>query len=233
MDLDELNRHIHNLSQMISNTEITALSKMPAKGATLSGTDPKEQEENLATAKKRLGELRDQWIVKRQKNATQKRKIEQMEGEIAAISAAGPETKARSGKPDTIQPGDILVVEVLEALPGRPITGERVVRPDGTISLGFYGDLEVAGLTRRECKIKVVEYLRKFLSDESLGLKDVDDEGKTTKKVEPADSDHVYVDDSNKFIPDRRSSESLEKKLDRILSEMGSRKRVQPLEPKD
>ena len=49
--------------------------------------------------------------------------------------------------PYVIEPPDIIVVEVLEALPGRPITGERLVRPDGTISLGFYGDVHVRGLT--------------------------------------------------------------------------------------
>ena len=46
-----------------------------------------------------------------------------------------------------VSPPDLLVVEVLEALPGRPITGERLVRPDGSISLDFYGSLYVAGLT--------------------------------------------------------------------------------------
>jgi polysaccharide export outer membrane protein len=46
--------------------------------------------------------------------------------------------------PYVIEPPDILLVEVLEALPGRPIFGERLVRPDGTISLGFYGDVYVA-----------------------------------------------------------------------------------------
>ena len=35
--------------------------------------------------------------------------------------------------PLIIEPPDIIVIEVLEALPGRPISGERLVRPDGTI----------------------------------------------------------------------------------------------------
>lgn len=39
--------------------------------------------------------------------------------------------------PPVVKPGQVLAVEVLEALPGRPIAGDRVVRPDGTISLGF------------------------------------------------------------------------------------------------
>src|SRR4051812_15176278 len=37
--------------------------------------------------------------------------------------------------PLLIDPPDILIVEVHEALPGQPITGERLVRPDGSISL--------------------------------------------------------------------------------------------------
>ena len=56
--------------------------------------------------------------------------------------------------PLVVEPPDMIVVEVLEALPGRPISGERLVRPDGTISLGFYGDVHVAGLTLPEIKEK-------------------------------------------------------------------------------
>src|SRR3954454_2162590 len=58
--------------------------------------------------------------------------------------------------PYIIEPPDLLLVEVLEALPGRPISGERLVRPDGTISLGFYGDLHVRGLTVPQAKEKIV-----------------------------------------------------------------------------
>src|SRR5436305_249976 len=42
-----------------------------------------------------------------------------------------------------VEPPDLLLVEVLDALPARPITGEHLVRPDGTITLGFYGDIYV------------------------------------------------------------------------------------------
>ena len=69
-----------------------------------------------------------------------------------------------------VEPPDLVLVEVLEALPGRPISGERLVRPDGKISLGFYGEVYVAGLTIQEMKEKVVLHLRKFLTDEVLGL---------------------------------------------------------------
>ena len=85
-----------------------------------------------------------------------------------------PAAKGRSEFAHIIEPPDLLLVEVLEALPGRPISGERLVRPDGTISLGFYGDVEVAGLTIPEAKEKIVQHLRKYLADETLGLVEID-----------------------------------------------------------
>ncbi len=69
-----------------------------------------------------------------------------------------------------VEPPDLLIVEVLEALPGRPISGERLVRPDGAISLGFYGDVHVAGLTLSQVKEKIVLHLRRFVDDTTLGL---------------------------------------------------------------
>ena len=69
-----------------------------------------------------------------------------------------------------VEPPDLLLVEVLEATPGRPISGERLVRPDGKISLGFYGDVYVAGLTLPEVKEKIILHLRKHISDVNLGL---------------------------------------------------------------
>jgi len=101
-----------------------------------------------------------------------------------------------------IDPPDLILVEVLEALPGRPISGERLVRPDGTISLGFYGDVDVAGLTVKEAKEKIVQHMRKYLEDEALGLLEMDPEtgrprldtnGKEIR-IEPKDSDRVFVD---------------------------------------
>src|SRR5262249_8288774 len=93
-----------------------------------------------------------------------------------------------------VEPPDMLLVEVLEALPGRPISGERLVRPDGKISLGFYGDVYVAGLTVAEVKEKIVLHLRKFINDETLGLDDTDGFGKVVDHNSPKNSDRVFVD---------------------------------------
>jgi RNA polymerase sigma factor (sigma-70 family) len=100
-----------------------------------------------------------------------------------------------------VEPPDLILVEVLEALPGRPISGERLVRPDGTISLGFYGDIPVAGLTLPKVKEKIVLHLRKYISDEILGLLDVDENGAPKRDKDnrivvrdPRETDRVFVD---------------------------------------
>lgn len=93
-----------------------------------------------------------------------------------------------------IEPPDLLVLEVLEALPGRPITGERLVRPDGTISLDFYGKVYVAGLTVTEAKEKAILHLRKYLNDEVLGLVEQDPETGEMIPIPPAESNRVFVD---------------------------------------
>lgn len=87
-----------------------------------------------------------------------------------------------------IEPPDLLFIEVTGAPDDRPIRGERLVRPDGTISLGSYGDVYVSGLTLREAKEKVILALRRSLTDEQLGLV----EG--GEAVEPARSAKVTVD---------------------------------------
>jgi RNA polymerase sigma factor (sigma-70 family) len=93
-----------------------------------------------------------------------------------------------------VEPPDLLRIEVLEALPGRPITGERLVRPDGTILLDFYGEVAVAGLTTAQIKEKVIDHLRRWLNDETLGLVVPAPEGQPDKLVPPADSDRVFIE---------------------------------------
>ena len=116
-----------------------------------------------------------------------------------------PRELAKTTQPEyVVEPPDILVVEVLEALPGRPITGERLVRPDGMISLGFYGDVYVAGLTLTEVKEKIILHLRKDIQDEVLGLIVEDSKDPQTgdllrsepkyKKTDPRETSRVFVD---------------------------------------
>jgi RNA polymerase sigma factor (sigma-70 family) len=125
-----------------------------------------------------------------------------------------------TGTATTVKPGDRLLIEVLVALQGRPISGERLVRPDGTISLGFYGDIKVAGLTREEIKVKVVEHLKTFLTDADLGLVETDRKTGKPVKVAPADTTRVLVQDDLNLWPDdspRARSEKTLEKLEQIL----------------
>jgi polysaccharide biosynthesis/export protein len=131
-------------------------------------------------------------------------------------------TKDKSG-PAPVERGQILDVEVLEALPGRPITGQRFVRPDGTISLGFYGDLPVASLNRNQIKVKLLEHLRKYLNDEVLGLVKYDSSGKLSVPIPPLESDRVFVDEFVAYddLPKmNRKIEELSNKLNGALKEL-------------
>jgi polysaccharide export outer membrane protein len=138
------------------------------------------------------------------------RRIGRLLGPIALIAACGcqtvrtpeeqiaaapmPRELNKISMPEyVVSPPDLLIVEVLEALPGRPITGERLVRPDGTITLGFYGDVYVNGLTVKEVKTKIIIHLRQWLTDEVLGLIGEDRNGNPIK-IPPENSDRVFVD---------------------------------------
>ncbi len=97
-----------------------------------------------------------------------------------------------------------------------------MVRPDGTISLGFYGDLQAAGLNRREIKEKIVGHLGKVLSQEDLGLTRKDPKSGKEVKLAPADADHVFVDENIHYevAARKRAAGGTGEKLDRILQSL-------------
>ncbi|WP_435008750.1 sigma-70 family RNA polymerase sigma factor [Tundrisphaera lichenicola] len=162
-----------------------------------------------------------------------------------------PANKGGAGSPlppPTVKQGQRLVVEVLEALPGRPITGERIVGPDGTISLTFYGDLYVEGLTRTQIKVKLIEHMRKIISDEVLGVITVDANTGEPRIVPAAESKRVFVDDTVDLLdrPARGQDagagieelrdrvEDLEGRLDHVSRELRELRRERsPAEPGD
>jgi hypothetical protein len=165
-------------------------------------------------------------------------------GSRVARNAVAPSTskplpepeKAALSPPRKIKPGDWLQIEVLEAFPGRPITGVRVVRSDGTISLGYYGDVQVAELDRYQIKAKVVNHMRKFLTDETLGLICFDEEEGAPKfvkdshgnevvdRIKPVDSDRVFVDDAidqySRSEPSNDRLGEIEDKLDKLTARL-------------
>lgn len=64
-----------------------------------------------------------------------------------------------------VEPPDVLYIEAIESLPNRPIAGERLVRQDGTISLGYYGQIHVTGLTIAEIEQKIRDRLSDYVQD--------------------------------------------------------------------
>jgi polysaccharide biosynthesis/export protein len=58
--------------------------------------------------------------------------------------------------PYIIEPPDILLIESTQSLRDQPIRGQHLVRPDGTIGLGIYGSVYVAGMTLEQAQAAVV-----------------------------------------------------------------------------
>jgi polysaccharide export outer membrane protein len=92
-----------------------------------------------------------------------------------------------------IEPPDLLIVEVPKSPDNARITGERLVRPDGSISLGGYGDVVVSGLTVKQAKAKIVALLRTYLDGDQLGLTAAGPRGKRIE-LAPEDAHGMFVD---------------------------------------
>ncbi|MCI0376169.1 MAG: polysaccharide biosynthesis/export family protein [Gemmataceae bacterium] len=74
--------------------------------------------------------------------------------------------------PYVIGPPDVLRIESLKKLQDRPISGPHLVRPDGTVGLGAYGSVKVAGLTIDEARQAIGKVIAKKLT---LKLEDIID----------------------------------------------------------
>ena len=114
-----------------------------------------------------------------------------------------PRELSKTSMPDyVVESPDVIHIAVLQAAPGRPLDGDRLVRPDGKVSLDFYGDVYVEGLTTDQIKEKIVIHLRKSLTDSALGLVKFDEVTGEPQKdkdgnpvpVPPSESENVFVD---------------------------------------
>lgn len=61
--------------------------------------------------------------------------------------------------------------DVLRSLPLQPVWGEYTVRPDGTLYLGVYGSVPVAGLSMRQAAAAVREHLARQAFAEAGGIR--------------------------------------------------------------
>jgi polysaccharide export outer membrane protein len=75
------------------------------------------------------------------------------------------ECAAVSLPPYIIGPPDILLVESIRSLRDQPIRGQHLVRPDGTIGLGIYGSVYVAGLTLEQAQAVIAHEISKRVQD--------------------------------------------------------------------
>ncbi len=95
---------------------------------------------------------------------------------------AGPpaptELRKESLPPYIIEPPDILLVESSTKAGllkyDQPLRGQHLVRPDGTISLGIYGSVYVAGMTLEQAKEVIAEKIKERVKDFDLGTLHVD-----------------------------------------------------------
>ena len=220
------------LTQAKNNNQLAQILEFPAAAVAgnLRQETFDEAASRLAASRAVLEKIQAKYLEKSRQLRRETSKIASLEGRLkpAPSEAANPR-EPRGLVIRRVQPGDTLRVEVLQGSPGRPLQGRRVVRPDGTISLDFYGDLAVAGLTRREIKRKLVEHLQKFLTPESLALIDLDENTGTPKRdkdgkpirIAPEDSEAVVVDDTQ--FDDRSKDqriEELQRQVDRLREEM-------------
>jgi polysaccharide export outer membrane protein len=86
----------------------------------------------------------------------------------APVPGAPNELRKVSLPPYRVAPPDILLIESTRGLPTQPVKGQHLVRPDGTINLGLYGSVYVAGLTLDQVKAAVVPAIASRLDPDAL-----------------------------------------------------------------
>jgi polysaccharide export outer membrane protein len=75
------------------------------------------------------------------------------------------------GKQLTDAKGNPIFVDGTQRLPVQPISGPTQIRPDGTINLGFWGSVQVAGLTLDQTAEAIREHLLRSKTLSELGTK--------------------------------------------------------------
>jgi polysaccharide export outer membrane protein len=79
--------------------------------------------------------------------------------------------------PYVVNPPDVLEIDLFElkGLFQQPVRGPHVIRPDGTVGLGAYGSVRVAGMTLDEAKTEIARQILSKLSPEKVKLKDIEE----------------------------------------------------------
>ncbi len=74
-----------------------------------------------------------------------------------------------------IRPPDVLLIESQKGLLTQPIRGQHLVRPDGTVGVGIYGAVLVAGKTLVQARDELARVIHAKLDPKQVKLEDVTD----------------------------------------------------------
>jgi polysaccharide export outer membrane protein len=67
--------------------------------------------------------------------------------------------------PYVIDPPDVLLIESFKGLGEQPIRGQHLVRPDGTIGIGIYGSVFVAGMTLDQAREAIARQIKTVIKN--------------------------------------------------------------------
>jgi polysaccharide export outer membrane protein len=84
------------------------------------------------------------------------------------------EFSKQSLPPYVVEPPDILLIQSSQKILDQPLSGQHLVRPDGYVSLGMYGEVYVAGFSLEQVRVAVTEQIRKRLPTFDPRTLDVD-----------------------------------------------------------
>jgi len=106
---------------------------------------------------------------------------------VPSVPGAPREFEKKSLPEYVVEPPDILRIQATDAITGadrllQPLRGEFLVRPDGTVNMGIYGQVYVAGYTLNMVKDVVADTLFERLP-ERLKKKYTDDTGKVREAI--------------------------------------------------
>ncbi len=86
-------------------------------------------------------------------------------------SGAAPHECAKTALPPyVIEAPDILMLQLRQPLPDKPLPAQVLVRPDGTISLGLYGSVAVAGLTIDQARSAIEAQLARSVKNPEVAV---------------------------------------------------------------
>jgi polysaccharide export outer membrane protein len=86
-------------------------------------------------------------------------------GPMPGIPGVPREFEKQSLPTYIIEPPDQLIIQSPDGIKDQPIAGVHLVRPDGTVNLGIYGDVYLAGLTLDMARAAITAQVKRRVAD--------------------------------------------------------------------